>query len=230
MLPLALILVAPVAGPVERGFDPGRPFEAGRHRGVDFAAAPGTPVRAACSGPVVFAGRIAGDGIVTLRCRRWRVTHMPLATISERGHVRRGAPVGTVAASSEHAGLHLGVRRDGTRFGYADPLRFLAAPGSPVPLGRAPRGTRPVRPPGAGPGPRPPRVAPRAVRPAPRALGPARAARRIVRPPPAASSPLAPWSAWAGLALALAGAGVSFHVRTRIRTRSPARRGGSVTA
>lgn len=208
MLALALVLIAPVTGPVAQDFDPGRPFEAGRHRGVDFAAAAGTPVRAACGGPVAFAGRIGGAGIVTVRCGRWRVTHIPLATITGRGRVASGTPIGTVAASSGHAGLHLGVRRDGMPFGYVDPLRFMAGPATPVPLGRAPRGR----------GPRPVGPAPPVVRPAP----------GLTRPPPTASSPLAPWPAWAGLALVLAGAGVS--LRLRIRTRSAVRRRGSVAA
>jgi hypothetical protein len=192
---LTLIIIAPVLGAVTHGFDPGRPFEAGRHRGVDLAAAPGTPVRAACGGPVAFAGRIGGVGIVTLRCGRWRVTHMPLATIAARGPVARGAVIGTVAESSDHEGLHLGVRRDGTRFGYVDPLRFLAPRLGPAPPPRVvlPPPARPVR--------------------APRA-----------RPP--GSPPLAPWPAWAGMALVLAGAGL--RVR-RVRTRWRARRSGSVT-
>jgi hypothetical protein len=200
MLLLALLaLVSPVPGEVTRGFDPGRPFEGGRHRGVDLAAAPGTAVRAACSGPVAFAGRIGSAGIVTLRCGPWRVTHMPLATIGARGDVKRGAVIGTVAPSRAHRGLHLGVRRDGTRFGYLDPLRFLARRAPPL-----------------GPAPRPGRRAP--------PLGPAAPAGRrapfprIDRPPGRrrprpASLPLAPWPAWSGLALVLAGAGLRLRVR-----------------
>ncbi len=195
MLLVLLALVAPVPGDVTRGFDPGRPFEAGRHRGVDLAAAPGAPVRAACTGPVAFAGRIGSSGgVVTLRCGPWRVTHMPLATITARTgrEVSRGAIVGALAASSTHEGLHLGMRRDGTRFDYVDPLRFLARRSPPVPLGRAPRAAPPRRaPPRSGP--------PRVVRPAPRPV----------------SSPLAPWPAWAGLALVLAGAGVRYRARRR---------------
>jgi hypothetical protein len=211
---LLLALVAPVQGEVTRGFDPGRPYEGGRHRGVDLAAAPGSPVRAACAGRVVFAGRIAGAGIITLRCGPWRVTHMPLATIAARGSVARGAVIGTAGASSAHEGLHLGVRRDGTRFGYVDPLSLLAPRSPPAPLGREPRAGRRAPPPIV-------RSPPRTVR-APRTT---RAA-RIVRPPGPASLPLAPWPAWLGLALVLAGAGLRAR---RVRTRLSARRSGSVT-
>jgi hypothetical protein len=193
VLALALVLVAPVAGPVERGFDPGRPFEAGRHRGVDLAAAPRAPVRAACGGPVAFAGRIGGAGIVTLRCGRWRVTHMPLGTIAARGVVRRGAVIGTVAGSREHLGLHLGVRRDGTRFGYVDPLRYMARRAPPL-----------------GPAPRPARPPPRNVPPSP-----VPAIRTPSAAPRPASLPLAPWPAWAGLALVLAGAGLRVRASRR---------------
>ncbi|HET9739329.1 MAG TPA: M23 family metallopeptidase [Solirubrobacteraceae bacterium] len=124
MLALALLaLIAPVPGDVTARVRPRSPYEGGRHRGVDLATAPETPVRAACGGPVAFTGRIGGTGIVTVRCGRWRVTHMPLARIAARGDMRRGAVIGTVAASTAHHGLRLGVRRDGTRFDYVDPLR-----------------------------------------------------------------------------------------------------------
>lgn len=207
-----LVLVAPVPVEVSRGFDPGRPFEAGRHRGVDLAAPPGTRVRAACDGPVAFAGRVgASGGVVTLRCGGRRVTHMPLATIAVHAGttVKQGAPIGTLAASPDHAGLHLGVRRENTRFGYEDPLRFLArrtAPPSP-PLGRAPRSPRLARP------PRPPRAPgrPRLVRPPPRHVG----APRLAVGAPANSLPVAPWPAWAGLVLVLAGVRVRVSWRRR---------------
>ena len=213
---LLLVLVAPVGGDVTRGFDPGRPYEGGRHRGVDLAAAPGTPVRAACAGPVAFAGRIGGAGIVTLRCGPWRVTHLPLAAITARGRVARGAVIGTVARSPGHDGLHLGVRRDGTRFGYADPLRFLGRRSPPGPLGRAPRGDR--RPPRIV-RPRPPRFV-RPPRPAPPRIVRPRAAPRLVRAP-RPSPPLAPWPAWAGLALVLGGAGLRVRSRRRAACSNP---------
>ena len=203
---------SPVPGSVTRPFDLGSdPFEAGRHRGVDFSASPGTTVRAACAGPVAFAGTAGSSGrVVTVLCGPWRVTHMPLASIAVRQQatVREGAPLGTLAGSHEHAGLHLGVRRDGTRFGYADPLRFLAA-GRPTapPLGPAPRPTRTPRPaPPRPPAPRPPAPHPAPAPPRPVAA-PSRTLvppRLVAAPPAAAGSnrrpgpPFAPWPAWFG--------------------------------
>jgi Peptidase family M23 len=220
---------APVPGRVARAFDIGSdPFEAGRHRGIDLAAPPGTTVRAPCAGAVGFAGAVGSSGrVVTLLCGRWRVTHMPLASIAVRpgAAIGRGEPLGTLAASSDHAGLHFGVRRDGTRFGYTDPLRFLTPgrPAAPPLLGPAPRPGRRPRP---AP-PRPPTPRPPAPRPVP-------APRLVTAPPPAPMGsnrgrrpPFAPWPAWLGLALVLAGAG--FHVRARSRrARAPVAAAGTV--
>jgi peptidase M23-like protein len=211
----------PVPGAVTRGFDPGR-FEAGRHRGVDLAATPGEAVRAPCAGVVAFAGAVGtSPRVVTLSCGRWRVTHMPLASIAVRAGVAvgEGALLGTVAPSRDHHGLHLGVRRDGTRFGYADPLRFLAtAAPAPPPLGRAPRPARRRRttpgPPPAPPTPRPaaprPVVTPRPTTPRP-TVAPGRAAAPSPGSNPGGGAPVAPWPVWLGLALVLAGVGVRWR-------------------
>jgi hypothetical protein len=179
----------PVGGPVTRGFDLGAdPFEGGRHRGVDLGAAPGAVVRAPCGGRVVVAGRVgASGGVVTVLCGRWRVSVLPLAAVWVRrsAEVGAGARVGTLARSGAHAGVHLGVRRDRVRFGYVDPMRFLAParPSAPVVVGgrRGPRG------------PAVHRVVPPAV------------ATPAARSAPAPAPGLAPWPAWAGLALVLGG-------------------------
>ncbi len=198
----------PVPGAVARAFAYGPdPFAAGWHRGVDLAAAGGSTVRAACSGRVVT----ARPGLVTLRCGRWRATHLPLATVSvRRGEaVRAGRKIGTLARASDHVGLHLGVRRAGQRFGYVDPLPFLgAATTSPPPIAarRIPRA-----------GPR----APAAL--ADPARGPVPVGVRVFAP--ATVRGLAPWPAWIGLAVLLLGAGgggVRVGVRRhRARGRAP---------
>src|SRR4051812_9401245 len=83
----------PVPGAVARPFaySPSAPFRARQHRGAALAARLGTRVRAACAGEVVTArlgapgasagaGAPPGAGVVTLRCGRWRVTALPLAS------------------------------------------------------------------------------------------------------------------------------------------------------
>ncbi len=189
----ALTLFSPVPGDVTRGFDyAGDPFAAGHHRGVDLAAAPGTPVRATCTGRVTFAGRAGASGrTVTIRCGRFSVTHLPLAALATAtgATVRAGAMLGTAGTTRGHAGLHLGVREASDPLGYVDPAPLLHTAPPPVPPA-TPR-TKPRR-----PAPPPPHPAPLPSAPLP-------------RPAPAhhpGSSPLAPWPAWAGLALLLAGA------------------------
>jgi hypothetical protein len=244
VLALLIVLIAPtpaaagwrlpLSAPVARGFDVGAsPYEGGRHRGVDLRARTGAIVRAPCSGRVVVAGRVGSNGgVVTVLCGRWRATVLPLSTIL----VRRGARVSTrtrvgiLARSVAHRGLHLGVRRDGARFGYVDPLPFFAPrPPDPSPPGRAPRGrpAPPAAPVPARPGAARPHRAPHGLAtPADVAVphGLATPRRRVAPHGSAAPAVLAPWPAWAGLALALAGLG--FDSRRRRRARAEPRSGG----
>ena len=203
------------------------------HRGADLAAAPGTAVRAACGGRVLFAGAVAGGApVVTVRCGVRRVTYLPLAAVNVRrgSRVRAGSVLGALAPG--HGGLHLGVRRAADRFAYEDPARFLGRPGGALPLAGAPRGAR--RPPGVPPRP----VAAPAARgraaarsaPAPAAPAPALGAAPTpaARPAPAlgaapahagaagAADP-APWPVWIGAAAVLLGAGGSGTVALRRR-------------
>jgi hypothetical protein len=211
LVALALVLAAvapargawrrPVTGAVARPFayEPSAPFRAGAHRGVDLAAPPGSAVRAACSGIVVT----ARWRVVTLRCGPWRVTHLPLAAVSVRTgtRVRAGEVVGRLGTDPAHAGLHLGVRRADDRFAYVDPLPFLTRAPSPPPVAGAPRIPR------EGPRPSPFRAPLHAAQPA-----------RVRVFAPARARALAPWPAWAGLALLLLGAvggGLRFRARRR---------------
>ena len=224
----------PVPGAVMHRFAYGsNPFRRGLHRGIDLEAAPGTAVRAPCAGRVVFAGRApAGEIVVTVRCGGWRVTALPLATLSVRrgAWVAPGARLGTVAAGAEHGGLHLGVRRANDRFGYVNPLRFFRGADHPVPptvLARRdarrgpPPGPRPAKQRDVAPRRRPaaaprPAALPRGAPVRPTTLSPPSPARRAPHPP---SLPrvAVPWLAWPGLALLLSGAVGGWTWRRRER-------------
>src|SRR4051812_29488373 len=179
------MLLPPLPGPIVRDFaySPARPFLAGAHRGVDFSGAAGAVVRAACAGRVAW----AAGSVVSLRCGPWRVSLLPLATIAVRpgARIRAGTRVGTLGHAPGHPGLHLGVRRAGDPFGYVDPAPMLK---------RRPR---------VGPPPLAvPPALPRARVPAPR-----------LRPRAGPVRVLAPWPAWLGLSLLLAGAGLRVRAR-----------------
>ncbi|MEZ0163887.1 murein hydrolase activator EnvC [Kineococcus sp. LSe6-4] len=124
---------------VVRTFDDVGRYDAG-HRGVDLAAAGGTPVVAVAAGQVTFAGPVAGRGVVVVaHPDGLRTTYEPVEAGVRAGQpVAAGALLGTVAAQPAHcpaACLHLGVRRGET---YLDPLALLrAAPPVLLPLGRA---------------------------------------------------------------------------------------------
>ena len=118
----------PVAGPVIRGFEPpAGPFGAG-HRGIDVAAAVGTPVRASAAGIVAFAGRVAGDLHVSIdHPDGVRTSYAFLGSILVKAGaaVARGAPLGTVDRGhpgSEATHLHFGARYAGQ---YIDPMLLL---------------------------------------------------------------------------------------------------------
>jgi murein DD-endopeptidase MepM/ murein hydrolase activator NlpD len=115
---------------VVRRFDPPpRPWLAG-HRGVDLAGEPAEPVLSAGAGTVVFAGEVAGRGVVSVaHAGGLRTTYEPVTpgvVVGERVGV--GDPLGVLAAG--HPGcpaaacLHWGLRRGNL---YLDPLALLGA-------------------------------------------------------------------------------------------------------
>ncbi len=116
---------------VLRGWEPpSTPYGAG-HRGVDLAAAPGTPVRAVAAGRVSFAGRVAGRGVVSVELTGTgdpplRTTYEPVrASVKKGDEVEAGEVVGTMEAMGSHctAGcVHWGLRRGDA---YVDPLSLL---------------------------------------------------------------------------------------------------------
>ncbi|MEV4707672.1 M23 family metallopeptidase [Actinoplanes sp. NPDC049316] len=134
LLSLLLSLAAtwPVAGPhVTRRFDPPpQPWQAG-HRGVDLEAPPGTPVRAAAAGTIVFIGRIAGRGVVSIaHPGGLRTTYEPVsaAPLHIGDPVPAGEQIGTLSPGHlgcpSQACLHWGLRRGAD---YLDPLTLLGA-------------------------------------------------------------------------------------------------------
>lgn len=121
---------APVEGPVVSPFDlPPRPWQRG-NRGIDFAPPPGTPVRAAAAGEVVFAGAVGGALHVTLRhADGLRTSYSFLAQVAVRvgATVRAGEAVGVAGGP-----FHFGVRTpDGE---YLDPSALLAGRLAPRPV------------------------------------------------------------------------------------------------
>jgi murein DD-endopeptidase MepM/ murein hydrolase activator NlpD len=138
-------LRAPVAGPLVRGFEqPAGPFGPG-HRGVDFAAGPGTPVRSPVRGRVTFAGPVAGTNWVTVEATPGVLASVgPLRTtaLSVGAKVAIGGDVGPLANGHEAtdpttgaatSAVHLSLRVDGV---YVDPLPWLVGLAAPrlVPL------------------------------------------------------------------------------------------------
>ena len=119
--PEAVAYLPPVDAPVAGGFrPPATPYGAG-NRGLDYATAPGTPVRAAAAGQVAFAGAVgAGLHVVVLHADGVRTSYSFLASLA----VRRGDPVAagdTVGTSGPS--LHFGARAGDA---YVDPAVLLA--------------------------------------------------------------------------------------------------------
>jgi murein DD-endopeptidase MepM/ murein hydrolase activator NlpD len=124
----------PLAGrpAVVRAFEaPAVPYGPG-HRGVDLASVAGAAVLAAGAGTVLFAGEVAGHGVVSVdHPGGLRTTYEPVsATVAAGDRVARGEQLGTVQLGhpgcTATACLHWGVRRGPSD--YLDPLRLVVMP------------------------------------------------------------------------------------------------------
>ena len=116
-------LAPPVDGPItERFVAPTTEYGPG-HRGIDYGVAPGTPVRAASSGTVTFAGPVGGRNAITVaHPGDLETTYSFLSElhVAPGDVVEEGRWLGLVdeAHPGKDAGLHFGVRSSGH---YIDP-------------------------------------------------------------------------------------------------------------
>ena len=100
----------------------------GFHKGVDFAAPRGTPVKAVLSGEVIFAGWMPLTGNTVVIDHGWGLmslyAHLSEVDVKRGQLVRRGEVIGKVGSTGRSTGphLHLGVYLNDTS---VDPLEFL---------------------------------------------------------------------------------------------------------
>jgi len=91
---------------------------------VDLAAASQAWVHAAGAGRVVYAGDLAGRGVVSIDHGGLRTTYEPVDPIVSVGEqVFAGEVIGQIAATGGHCRcLHWGLKREST---YFDPMLLL---------------------------------------------------------------------------------------------------------
>jgi murein DD-endopeptidase MepM/ murein hydrolase activator NlpD len=125
---LAALLVPPAPLEFAAMFDaPETDWGAG-HRGVDLRVAAGAEVRSPGAGIVVFAGRVAGRGVVVVRHESGlRSTLEPVTASTALGDVVvAGEVIGVLEGVGSHCApatcLHWGVRHGDA---YVDPLDHL---------------------------------------------------------------------------------------------------------
>jgi len=105
-------------------------WEAG-DRGVDLAAYAGERVTAAMSGVVIYAGLLAGRGVISIRNGSLRTTYEPVdPVVNEGDSVVAGEWIGYVSAAADACGppgscLHWGALRSDQ---YVDPMGLLRSP------------------------------------------------------------------------------------------------------
>ena len=126
-------ITAPLVLPlhvVRRFAPPAHPWDPG-NRGVDLAARAGERVYAATAGVVLYAGDLAGRGVISIRDGTLRTTYEPVYPVVHAGDlVTAGEVIGYVSGAADNCGppgscLHWGALRSGA---YVDPMALLRAP------------------------------------------------------------------------------------------------------
>jgi len=98
------------------------------NRGVDLAAHAGERVSAATSGVVLYAGLLAGRGVISIRDGALRTTYEPVDPIVHAGDsIAAGQLIGYVSAAADACGppgscLHWGALESDL---YVDPMSLL---------------------------------------------------------------------------------------------------------
>lgn len=125
----AFVLPVPPPAVVLTPFRPPAQRYGTGHRGVDLAAPAGTVVRATADGTVVYAGMLAGRGVVSIEHESGlRTTYEPVtASVTAGEWVTAGQAIGTAVAGHPSCApadcLHWGARLpDGS---YLDPMALL---------------------------------------------------------------------------------------------------------
>lgn len=120
-------IARPVSGRISSRFG----YRWGRmHSGVDLAAPAGTPVKAALSGKVVFAGWRGAYGLLVIinhgRIRTY-YGHLSVISVTEGQTVSQGSLVGLVGSTGRAYGshLHFEVEQNGQKI---DPLKYFPPP------------------------------------------------------------------------------------------------------
>src|SRR5438270_8350410 len=117
----------PVAAPVADPFrPPSQPYGPG-NRGLDYATTPGTDVKAAADGEVVFAGQVGGTlHVVVLHPDGIRTSYSFLSSLRvQRGDtVRQGQVIGSTGVQPFHFGARAGDA-------YIDPAVLFTSTGPP---------------------------------------------------------------------------------------------------
>lgn len=125
---------APVSTQPSEGFGTRRTFNgqlASIHKGMDYHAAPGTPVMAANSGEVVLAAPLFYEGncVIINHGQQFMTIYMHLSklTVKQGDKVEKGEEVGLSGATGRATGphLHVAVRWQDA---YLDPAQLWALP------------------------------------------------------------------------------------------------------
>ncbi|CEN49988.1 Uncharacterized metalloprotease yebA (fragment) [Capnocytophaga canimorsus] len=105
------------------------------HKGTDYAAPHGTPIRCTASGTVIEAGYNAGNGnYVKIRHNKTYTTqylHMSKILVKKGQHVPQGHVIGKVGSTGLATGPHVCYRfwKNGVQ---VDPLREALPPSEPI--------------------------------------------------------------------------------------------------